>query len=173
MSKKNIKFLILDVDGTLTDGKIYMGNEGEVLKACDIKDGCGIHDILIPSGIVPIIITGRVSEIVKNRCKELGITVIHQGVKNKIEKLDEVLKEFSDIFFENNNKYVRYEYKHCAYCGDDINDLSCMEPIKNSGGLIGCPSDAVKQVKEISDFISNYKGGNGAVREFIEWILEY
>ena len=67
-----IKFFIMDVDGTLTDGKIYMGNDGELCKAFCIKDGCGIHDILIPAGIRPIIITGRKSKILENRCKEIG-----------------------------------------------------------------------------------------------------
>ena len=70
---KMIKFLVMDVDGTLTDGKIYMGQSGEMMKAFNIKDGYGIHDILIPAGISPVIITGRKSEIVLNRCSELGI----------------------------------------------------------------------------------------------------
>lgn len=64
-----IKYLVMDVDGTLTDGKIYMGNDGEILKAFNIKDGYGIHDIAIPRGIIPIIITGRSSKILENRCK--------------------------------------------------------------------------------------------------------
>ena len=63
-----IKYLVMDVDGTLTDGKIYMSPSGEAMKAFNIKDGCGIHDLLIPSGIIPVIITGRNSEIVLNRC---------------------------------------------------------------------------------------------------------
>lgn len=148
----------MDVDGTLTDGKIYMGDNGEVFKAFDIKDGCGIHDILIPNGIIPVIITGRTSKILENRCKELGITELHQGVFDKIGKLREVIKE------EN--------FSRTAYIGDDINDMSCMREIKQAGGIIGCPKDAVKEVKEISDFISERNGGNGAVREFIEWITE-
>ena len=81
---KNIKYLVMDVDGTLTDGKIYMGNDGEVMKAFDIKDGYGIHDLLPPSGIVPVIITGRGSEILLNRCEELGITKVFQNVHNKL-----------------------------------------------------------------------------------------
>lgn len=156
MKKKSIKYLVMDVDGTLTDGKIYMGNDGEVMKAFNIKDGCGIHDILIPAGITPIIITGRSSRIVENRCGELGINEIHQGVSNKIEKLRSITDDFSTV----------------AYIGDDINDLSCMKPVKEAGGVIGCPKDAVEKVKAISDFISANNGGEGAVREFIEWILE-
>ena len=68
-----IRILIMDVDGTLTDGKIYMGCQGEVMKAFDVKDGCGIKDILPEAGIIPVIITGRKSEIVKRRCEELNI----------------------------------------------------------------------------------------------------
>lgn len=150
------KYLVMDVDGTLTDGRIYMGKDGEMMKAFDIKDGCGIHDILIPAGIIPVIITGRSSKILENRCKELGITNLHQGIKNKIEKLLTITTDLSTV----------------AYIGDDINDLSCMESIKESGGLVGCPADAVQKVINLADFVSKRNGGNGAVREFIEWIVD-
>lgn len=150
-----IKYLVMDVDGTLTDGKIYMGNDGEVMKAFSIKDGCGIHDILIPAGITPIIITGRKSKILENRCKEIGIKEIHQGVSNKIEKLLQITNNLSAV----------------AYIGDDINDISAMLPIKLAGGKIGCPLDSVTKVKEIADFISSKNGGDGAVREYIEWLI--
>ena len=150
-----IKYLVMDVDGTLTDIKIYMSQTGELCKAFNIKDGCGIHDILIPAGIVPVIITGRSSDIVLNRCKELGIANVFQGVSNKIEKLNEITTDLSIV----------------AYIGDDINDLSCMEPVKSAGGLIGCPADAVKKVKEMVDYIAPHNGGDGAVRDFIEWII--
>ncbi len=150
-----IKYFVMDVDGTLTDGKIYMGNEGEMMKAFSIKDGCGIHDILIPNNITPVIITGRSSVIVENRCKELGITSFYQGVSNKIEKLLSITSNLSEV----------------AYIGDDINDLSCMKPVKEAGGKIGCPSDAVAEVTGLADFVSTKKGGDGAVREFIEWIV--
>lgn len=151
-----IRYLVMDVDGTLTDGKIYMSNSGELCKAFDIKDGCGIHDILIPAGITPVIITGRKSDILTNRCKEIGITEVHQGISNKLEKLKELTKNISQV----------------AYIGDDINDLSCMFYVKETGGVVGCPADAVKKVLSIADFISSHKGGNGAVRDFIEWIVE-
>lgn len=150
-----IKYLIMDVDGTLTDGKIYMGNDGEVMKAFSAKDGCGIHDILIPSGIDPIIITGRCSKIIENRCEEIGIKRIYQGVSNKKEVLLSISSNLSKV----------------AYIGDDINDLPCMELVKESGGIVGCPNDAVNDVKALADFISNRNGGYGAVREFIEWLL--
>ena len=153
---KNINYLIMDVDGTLTDGRIYMGNQGELCKAFHVKDGCGIHDILIPTGIIPVIITGRQSEIVIRRCKEIGITEVHQGVRNKIDKLLSITSDLSVV----------------AYIGDDINDLSCMTQIKKAGGLIGCPKDAVKKVLDIADYVADHNGGDGAVRDFIEWITD-
>ncbi|WP_308692790.1 HAD hydrolase family protein [uncultured Treponema sp.] len=155
-----IKYLIMDVDGTLTDGKIYMGSNGEMFKAFDIKDGCGIKDILPDYSIIPIIITARGSKILENRCKELAIEKLYQGERNKIGRLQQILKE------ENAN------LSNCAYIGDDILDIQCMTPIKEAGGLVGCPADAVQKVKNIADFISTRNGGNGAVREFIEWLLK-
>ena len=152
-----IKILVMDVDGTLTDGKIYMGDNGEVCKAFNIKDGYGIHDILIPAGIVPVIITGRRSKIVENRCAELGITEIHQGVKDKVAKLMEVVKKLG------------VELEETAYIGDDLNDISCMMKIIMAGGIIGCPADAVRSVQEQASFVANSRGGEGAVREFIDF----
>ena len=150
MSK--IKLLVMDVDGTLTDGKIYMGNNGEVMKAFDVKDGCGIKDILPTLGITPVIITGRVSQIVENRAKEIGITELHQGVRDKLAVLKEVAEKYAATPDE------------IAYIGDDINDLDCIEYC----GFTACPADAAKKLKDRSNFISKHNGGNGAVRELIE-----
>lgn len=156
MVKKKVKYLVMDVDGTLTDGKIYMSNEGELCKSFNIKDGCGIHDIAIPAGIIPVIITGRTSNIVFNRCKEIGIEQVYQGVDNKIGKLLSIIEDISVV----------------AYIGDDINDLACMNSVKKAGGIIGCPKDATNKVLEVSDFIADHDGGDGAVRDFIEWLVE-
>lgn len=149
----------MDVDGTLTDGKIYMGAQGEIMKAFNIKDGAGIHDILLPKGIIPIIITGRTSDIVKMRCKELGITDVFQGVSDKTKQLRELLEKH-DCSLVNT-----------AYIGDDINDLQCINLVKQGGGIVGCPADAIEEVKSSSDFIAHKNGGDGAVREFIEWLV--
>lgn len=157
---KKIKYLVMDVDGTLTDGKIYMGNDGEIMKVFNVKDGCGIHDILIPSGIIPVIITGRNSRILENRCKELGISRLYQGIGDKLTLLKQILEE------EEN------EMSSVAYIGDDINDLKCMIQVKKEGGIVGCPADAIDNVVSIADFVSVHNGGDGAVREFIEWIVE-
>ena len=154
-----IKYLIMDVDGTLTDGKIYMSDGGELMKAFHVRDGCGIHDLLIPAQIIPVIFTGRNSLIVENRCREIGISEVFQGITNKEKYLEEWIKD-RDI-----------TYSSIAYIGDDINDLSVMQVVKNKGGVIGCPADAVDRVKEIAGFIAEHTGGNGAVRDFIEWLF--
>ena len=144
----------MDVDGTLTDGKIYMSPSGESMKAFNIKDGCGIHDILLPRQIIPVIITGRKSEIVLNRCREIGIEQVFQNVSNKLHKLKEITPILDCV----------------AYIGDDINDYEVMEAINAAGGLVGCPADAVNDIKILSDYIAPHNGGEGAVRDFIEWI---
>ena len=162
--KKRIKFFVMDVDGTLTDGKIYMGENGEIMKAFDIKDGYAIHDLLPENEILPVIITGRESNFLKNRCTELGIVEVYQNIRDKIKQLEQILsaKQCS----------AQVDYSVVAYIGDDLNDLPCMNLIKLSGGLIGCPNDAILAVKKNADFISSHNGGNGAVREFVEWIIE-
>lgn len=155
-----IKFLILDVDGTLTDGKIYMAPSGEAMKAFNTKDGLGVFGILVPAGVIPIVITGRTSEIVVNRCREISIQEIYQGVSDKLPRMKEVVEEIHGG-----------KLNETAYIGDDLNDLACMKAVKEAGGLIGCPADAVAQVKELADFIAPHNGGDGAVRDFIEWIV--
>lgn len=153
-----IKYLVMDVDGTLTDGKIYIGDDGEIFKSFNIKDGYGITHILKAAQIEPIIITGRTSMIVKNRCKELGIKKVFQGEIKKLDILKSIIgNQKLDI---------------CAYIGDDIPDLECMKQIKNAGGKIGCPLDAVTSIKNICDYISPNRAGDGAVRDFIEWLVK-
>ena len=154
-----IKYLVMDVDGTLTDGKIYMSDSGELMKAFSIKDGCGIHDILIPNHVTPVIITGRNSEIVNNRCREIEITEVYQGVSDKLAKLIDIAGSNAEL-------------RTVAYIGDDINDLSCMMAVKDAGGIVGVPADAVDRVKAIADFVALHRGGEGAVRDFIEWLVE-
>jgi 3-deoxy-D-manno-octulosonate 8-phosphate phosphatase (KDO 8-P phosphatase) len=150
-----IKLLVMDVDGTLTDGKIYMGQDGEIFKVFDVKDGYAIHELLPKYNIKPVIITGRVSQIIDNRAKELDILHIFQGVKDKLP----VLKKFADDNF--------VALKEIAYIGDDINDLECMKIC----GISGCPADAVNEVLEVCDYVSVKPAGSGAVRDFVEYII--
>lgn len=163
--KTNIRFLVMDVDGTLTDGKIYMGDNGELCKAFDIKDGCGIKDLLPRCEIIPIIITARRSQILINRCRELHLEELYQGEHQKITKLQQVLSTWSA------KDKMDYSLANVAYIGDDVLDLQCMNAIKEHGGIVGCPVDAAKSVLNISDFVSSKTGGNGAVREFIEYLI--
>lgn len=155
MQKKKVRLLVMDVDGTMTDGKIYMGSNGEMFKAFDIKDGYGIHEILPAHGIEAAIMTGRTSAIVQNRAKELEIKYVLQNIKNK----EEGILKLADK--------VQCNTGEIAYIGDDIIDIKAMSLC----GLKGCPLDAVDEVKEICDYISSKKGGEGAVRDFIEWIV--
>lgn len=155
---KNVKCLIMDVDGTLTDGKIYMGQDGEEFKAFNIKDGYGIANILKKHKIIPVILTGRNSKIVDNRAKELGIKYIYQGVNDKLAMIDEIAS------------LLEIDLCNISYVGDDDNDLPCIEYVKENDGLTACPKDAGKNVLKRVDYISSYDGGQGAVRQFIEWI---
>ena len=155
MKYNEIRLLVMDVDGTLTDGKINMGPEGEVFKSFNIRDGYAINEMLPAHGIVPAIITGRTSQIVANRAKELHITELYQGKHDKLETLLQLMDKYGCT------------RDNVAYIGDDILDIVCMRQC----GLVGCPADACSQVKELAHFVSSYKGGDGAVREFIEYII--
>lgn len=159
---KNVKLLFMDVDGTLTDGKIYMGQTGELFKAFNIKDGYGINNILKQHKIIPVIITARESKIVELRCKELNVTHIYQGCKDKISLMQSLAKENG---IAPNAQGI---LEGTAYIGDDLIDLQCIHISQYSG----CPIDAVKQVRDSVDYVSEFEGGNGAVRDFIEWLVE-
>lgn len=150
----NIKMLVMDVDGTLTDGHIYVGSDGEMMKAFHVQDGYAVAHILPEKKIVPVIITGRNSKIVEKRAKELKITHLHQGITNKLAKLKEVAAELGA------------EPEEIAYIGDDVNDLDCIRYC----GHTACPADAVPEVLEAVDYVCKRGGGRGAVREFIDKI---
>ncbi len=151
----NIRLLILDVDGTLTDGSIYMGQTGELMKRFSCQDGLAII-FLKEVGITPIIITARDSAIVSNRAKELGITDVYQGQKEKSKLIDSLCAKFQT------------DLEHVAYIGDDINDLRFMKKC----GTKMCPQNAHAEIKAIADYISPKCGGNGAVRDCIEYLFK-
>lgn len=150
-----IKLIVIDVDGTLTDGKVYIDKNGEVFKAFNIKDGYGIRKA-IDAGIKILIITGRYSSALEYRVTELGIQHLYQGVKDKNVCLNSFL--------------CKHGISACevACIGDDENDLDIIKVC----GYSGCPLDAVRRVKQACNFVSSTVGGNGAVREFIESVLE-
>ena len=143
-----IKMLVMDVDGTLTDGCIYMGPDGEAMKAFHAQDGYGIARLLPKEGIVPVIITGRRSRILENRAAELKITHLHQGVAEKLPKLQEIAGELG------------VSREEIAYIGDDLNDLECMQYC----GYSACPADAVPEIVEAACYVCRRSGGRGACR---------
>ena len=150
-----IKLLVMDVDGTLTDGGIYIGVEGELMKAFNVQDGYGIAQILPKLGITPVIITGRNSKIVEHRAKEIKITHLYQGISDKLSQLKAIAAELGA------------EPDEVAYIGDDLNDLDCIYYC----GYTACPADAVPEVQEAVDYVCKRDGGRGAVREFIGELL--
>jgi 3-deoxy-D-manno-octulosonate 8-phosphate phosphatase (KDO 8-P phosphatase) len=152
---RTVKILVLDIDGTLTDGKLFIASEGEIMKVFNVKDGMGIA-ALPRYGIIPVIITGRISQITVKRCQELKITEIYQGVRDKVIQLNYLVQKFNCSLTE------------IAYIGDDINDLDCMKLC----GITGCPADAVDEVKNMVSYVCKRNGGDGAVREFIEYLVK-
>ena len=153
-SAQKIKLLLLDVDGVLTDGRLYYGNSGEELKTFDIQDGLGIK-LLQSAGIKVGIITGRSSDLVKRRAKELSIDPVIQGREDKLTALNELLKD------------MNFNLEEIAFVGDDLPDLAVVRRvglgITTANGNHILASQALWQTKK--------SGGNGAVREVAELIL--
>lgn len=150
----SLKLLVMDVDGTLTDGKIYITAKGEAFKSFDVKDGYGIKNILHNIGMKSAIITGRVSEIVERRAQELEVDWVYQGVSDKRECLQNLMDEYG------------YAKEEVMYVGDDLNDLECMQ----MAGYSCCPADAHEEVKKIADYVTIKCGGAGAIREIIDML---
>ena len=152
---KKIALIILDVDGTMTDGGVYIDSNGIETKKFNIKDGAGI--LLAQSASIEfMILTGRSSACVEQRANELHIKYIVQGMQNKAE----YLKDFMSA-----NKLLQ---ENVAYIGDDLNDL----PAMHYAGVSACPSDAADEVKVYCDFVMPQKGGEGVIRAFVELLLK-
>ena len=151
----SIRLLILDVDGTMTDGKITYTNSGEELKSFCVKDGLAIAS-WIKLGRSVAIITGRESKIVQKRAQELGIKFFYQKIKDKASKAEEILKELN-ITWEN-----------VASNGDDLNDYSMLKESK----LSFAPANGNEYIQDRVSNILKANGGSGAVREMIEYILK-
>lgn len=155
LKAQNIKLLILDVDGVLTDNKLYYGDTGEAYKTFHTRDGHGMV-LLQKSGIDIAIITGRSSKIVTQRMSDLKVKHVYQGVP---DKLPTFLKLVEDL---------NLNLTEIAYIGDDILDL----PILTRVGLAVTPANGDDEVKSRVDYISQYSGGQGCVREVCELILK-
>ena len=150
-----IKLLLLDVDGVKTDGRIIYLNDGGEAKAFDVKDGHGLK-LIQRAGIRVGIITGRQSEVVARRAAELGIEIVYQGAKDKLQPFLEIIKELGLEPFE------------VAYVGDDVVDL----PVMRQVGFSATVADAVDDIKPYVDLVTSRPGGRGAVREVCDLLLK-
>lgn len=148
-----IKFILLDVDGTLTDGQLILGPGGETYKSFNVKDGLGIH-LVRKEGIPVGLISGRWSQIVEDRAKDLEIVHVWQCVKDKLALFKEILNKFN------------LKSEEVAFIGDDLNDL----PLLKEAGFSAATGDAIQEVQEAVDYIAKRDGGKGAVRDFIDFI---
>lgn len=146
-----IKYLVIDVDGTMTDAGIYYDEYGNELKKFCTKDAVGFFASQ-KAGIKLIVLTGRECKATKKRMKELKVDYIFQNVKDKFSFLDEFIKK--------NN----IDSSEIGYIGDDLNDLRPMRLVE----FIGCPADACEEIKSIANYVSSVCGGHGAVRDIIE-----
>ena len=151
---KRIKLLLLDVDGVLTDGRIILDNQGNELKAFHVRDGHGIK-LAQRAGIVIGIITGRKSEVVNVRARELGIGEVHQGALEKIGVYEALLAKYG----------IRDD--EAAFIGDDIVDAGILKRV----GLAVAVADCDPAVKPYADLVTRAKGGRGAVREVVNLLL--
>jgi 3-deoxy-D-manno-octulosonate 8-phosphate phosphatase (KDO 8-P phosphatase) len=148
----NIKFLVLDVDGVMTDGGMYYTESGDQFKKFNTKDGMGIQ-LAMKAGLnVAFLSSGSQAMIIRSRAKTLGVDHVYIGPRAKLDVLSEWCREFG------------LELDHVAYIGDDINDLEVISVV----GLAACPADSVKQVKEKVKIVLTKKGGEGCVREFVD-----
>ena len=153
-SAKKVRLLLLDVDGILTDGKLYFSNSGEESKAFHSLDGHGIK-MLIRAGIPVGIITGRESNIITNRASDLGIDILYQGSEDKIDALREIIAN------------TGIPADAIAYAGDDLPDLPVVEAVRLSFSVPGAHPD----LKSAVNAITTSPGGEGAVREITDFIL--
>jgi 3-deoxy-D-manno-octulosonate 8-phosphate phosphatase (KDO 8-P phosphatase) len=154
-SLSQVKLLVLDVDGVLTDGRIIYTDSGEQIKQFTSRDGLGLR-LLMDNGILVGIITGRISGALTHRCRNLGIDLIFDGIFNKAEALDRMARK------------TGIDPSAMAFMGDDLIDL----PAMTRAGVAIAVADAVDEVKARADIVTRASGGHGAVREICDAILK-
>jgi len=150
-----VRMLLMDVDGTLTDGSLFILPDGEEVKSFHVWDGMGIlfaHQAGIRTGII----SGKTSRSVERRAEKLRVSEVYQGIQDKKKVLGEIASRH------------KLSPEEIAYIGDDLGDLEIMKAV----GLAGAPADAHPAIRNSSHWVSRYGGGRGAVREFVEFILE-
>lgn len=149
-----IKLVVLDVDGTLTENGIYYDDQGNEIKRFSAKDGLGIK-VALEAGLQFAIITGRESPILRRRAKELKIAYLKEGVQQKYPVLMALLAQLGLTPDE------------VCYIGDDLNDMQCMKAM----GYSACPADAADEIRAICDYVAGHNGGHGAVRDCLQDML--
>ena len=149
-----IKYIVMDVDGTMTDAGIYYDDNGNELKKFYTRDAAGFF-AANTAGIHIVVLTGRECGAVLRRMQDMHVEFIFQNIKNK--------KEFLDDFMSKHNILK----EEIAYVGDDLNDLAAMY----SAGFVACPNDAVDEIIEYADYIAESNGGHGAIRDVVKYIL--
>lgn len=152
---KKIKLVAFDVDGVMTDGSLTFTQDGVEIKTFNAKDGLGVV-MLSRAEIITSIITARDNNTVKLRAQMIDIKELYMGQKNKLAALEELAEKYN------------LKYEEIAYMGDDMPDICVLDKV----GLACCPKDAVEEVKKVCNFISEKKGGRGAVRELCDFILK-
>ncbi|MFD0992043.1 KdsC family phosphatase [Tenacibaculum geojense] len=149
-----IDTLIFDVDGVLTNGMVTVYPNGEMLRHMNIKDGYALK-AAVKAGLRVCIISGGTNEGVRKRLENLGLTDIYLGAHNKINQYNELLEKYN------------LKPENILYMGDDIPDVPVMKKV----GMPCCPNDAVREVQQISAYISDKKGGEGCARDVIEQVM--
>lgn len=150
----NIKLLVFDVDGVMTDGSITYDENGIEYKTFNAKDGHGLAKML-KYGFLTAVITGRKNGTVERRAQDLRFSEVYQGVKNKLPILEAIMQKYE------------LDFSQVSYMGDDEPDIPVLEKV----AIAACPSDAVDRVKNICNFVSSKEGGKGAVRELCDFIF--
>ncbi len=151
----NIKLLVFDVDGVMTDGSITYDENGVEYKTFNAKDGHGLAKML-KYGFLTAVITGRKNGTVERRAQDLRFSEVYQGVKNKLPILEAIMQKYE------------LDFSQVSYMGDDEPDIPVLEKV----AIAACPSDAVDRVKNICNFVSSKEGGKGAVRELCDFIFD-
>lgn len=151
----DITTFVFDVDGVLTDGAVFINNQGEMLRTMNIRDGYAMK-AAVDNGYNVCIISGGSNEGVRVRLRNLGITDIHLGTPDKVATFDEYIELYN------------IHPEQVLYMGDDIPDYHVMQKV----GLPTCPQDAAPEIKAISTYISHKNGGKGAVRDVIEQVMK-
>jgi 3-deoxy-D-manno-octulosonate 8-phosphate phosphatase (KDO 8-P phosphatase) len=152
---QKIRLVVLDVDGTLTDGRLYYGAEGEAMKAFDVRDGHGLRLLQLYGGVKLAALTGRRAELVMQRCRELSIDQVVGQSRDKGRAIEEIAQN------------VQIPLGETAFMGDDVNDLPALRKV----ALSCAPADAAKEVLREVRWVSQRDAGHGAVRELCEILL--